>query len=143
MKIGKRIAIALSVYIVVIATFESLIGFFQPAGGTTLVITTADRDGNTNDRVLARLDSDGKLYVAANHWPRAWYSQALENPKVEATFDGEKGAYLAAQVSKAEHDRLSSEHDTGFMFRVLTGFPPRYFLRLDPRPEPSAIPTRG
>ena len=80
MKAGKLFAIVLGGYVGIVVAFESLIGFFQPAGEDTLVITTTDEDGNTNDRVLARLESSGKLYVAANHWPRAWYNQALKNP---------------------------------------------------------------
>lgn len=133
MKLIKWFAIALCVYMGIVATFESLIGFFQPAGGGTLVITTEDESGNANDRVLARLQSGSQLYVAANHWPRAWYEEALENPKVEVTIDGKKGAYLAVPVTGAEHDRIGVEHDTGVLFRILTGFPPRYFLRLEPR----------
>ena len=31
-----------------------------------------------------------------------------------------------------EHDRVNSENSTGMVFRMLTGFPPRYFVRLDP-----------
>ena len=141
MKFGKRFAIALCVYIGLVVAFESLIGFFQPAGEDTLVITTRDRDGSANDRVLARLETGGQLYVAANHWPRAWYEQALENPKVDATIDGERSAYLAVPVTDEEHDRVGAEHSTGVVFRILTGFPPRYFLRLDPRSESSANPT--
>ena len=137
MKFGKRFAIALCVYIGIVGAFESLIGFFQPASGDTLVITTEDRDGSANDRVLTRLESGGQLYVAANHWPRAWYEQALENPKVDVTIDGERNTYLAVSVTQEEHDRLGAEHSTGVVFRMLTGFPPRYFLRLDPRSEPS------
>ena len=99
----------------------------------TLVITTKDGDGTPNDRVLSRLESDGQVYVAANHWPRAWYEQALENPKVDVTIDGERNTYLAVSVTQEEHDRLGAEHSTGVVFRMLTGFPPRYFLRLDHR----------
>ena len=143
LKFGKRFAIALCVYIGLVVAFESLIGFFQPEGGTTLVITTRDGDGTANDRVLSRLDMDGRVYVAANHWPRAWYEQALANPKVEATIEGAKGAYLAVPVTGAEHDRVGTEHSTGVLFKILTGFPPRYFLRLDPRSGSSADPTQG
>ena len=141
MKFGKRFAIALCVYVGIVVAFESLIGFFQPEGGDTLVITTRDRDGSSNDRVVSRLESGGQLYVAANHWPRAWYEQALENPKVDVTIDGERNTYLAVSVTQEEHDRLGAEHSTGVVFRMLTGFPPRYFLRLDPRPESSDDPT--
>ena len=141
MKFGKRFAIALCVYVGIVVAFESLIGFFQPEGGDTLVITTRDRDGSSNDRVVSRLESGGQLYVAANHWPRAWYEQALENPKVDVTIDGERNTYLAVSVTQEEHDRLGAEHSTGVVFRMLTGFPPRYFLRLDPRSESSDEPT--
>src|SRR5882724_2970484 len=129
----KIIAIAGLVYVAIVATFESLLGFMQPTAGSTLVITTLDKDGAPHERVVSRLESDGHLYVAANHWPRAWYHRALQNPEVQATVDGTKGAYRAVPVTGVEHDRVESEHKHGLGFRILTGFPPRYFLRLDPR----------
>ncbi len=132
-KAVRILAILVLVYVGIIVAFESMLGYFQPAGEGTLVITTTDEDGNTNDRVLARLESNGQLYVAANHWPRAWYNQALENPQVQATIDGEKAAYLAVPVTDEEHDRVNGENSHGMVFRILTGFPPRTFLRLDPR----------
>ncbi len=133
MKVLKIFAIAVCVYVGIVVAFESLIGIFQPADESTLVITTTDGDGNTNDRVLSRLESDDQIYVAANHWPRSWYRQALENPDVEITLDGQKSAYRAVPVIDEERDRVSDENDTGVMFRILTGFPPRKFVRLDPR----------
>ena len=120
------------IYIGIIATFESLLGYFQPSGQGSLVITTADEDGTRHDRVLARLQSDGELFVAVNHWPRAWYGRALENPSVQVAVNGVTGAYMAVPVSDEEHDRVNREHSLGVVFRILTGFPPRYFLRLDP-----------
>ena len=133
MKAVKLIALLFLVYVGIIVTFESLLGYFQPAGPSTLVITTTDEDGTTNDRVLARLESSGQLFVAANHWPRAWYKRALENPSVQIVVDGVKGAYLAVPATDEEHDRVNSDNGLGIMFRILTGFPPRYFIRLDPR----------
>ena len=133
MRIAKLIAIALLVYAGIVVVFESLLGIVQPAGATTLVITTADEDGTEYDRVLSRIESDGRLYVAANHWPRAWYHRALENPSVQVTLDGAKKSYVAVPVGPAEHDRVGVEHGLGTAFRVLTGFPPRYFVRLNPR----------
>ena len=133
MKAAKIIVILFLVYVGMVAAFESMLGYFQPAGQGTLVITTMDEDGTTNDRILARLESNGQLYVAANHWPRAWYNQALANPNVQVVVDGEKGAYLAIPVTDEEHDRVNGDNGTGVMFRILTGFPPRYFVRLDPR----------
>jgi len=132
-KVVKLVAVSILVYVGIVIAFESLLGYFQPAGETTLVITTTAEDGTPNDRVLARLESNGQLYVAANHWPRAWYKRALENPNVQITLDGEKGNYLAVPVSEAEHDRVNGDNSLGMMFRILTGFPPRYFVRLDLR----------
>jgi F420H(2)-dependent quinone reductase len=133
MRALKIAAIALAVYVGIVAAFESLIGFTQPTQGTTLRITTFDADGTSHDRVVAKLEADGKLYVAANHWPRAWYRRALANPEVKATFGGETHDYRAVPVTGEEHDRVESQHRLPVFFRILTGFPPRYFVRLDPR----------
>ena len=133
MKILKLIVILFVVYVGVVIAFESMIGFLQPESETTLVITTVGEDGTPNDRVLAHLESDGQIFVAANHWPRTWYKRALANPNVQATVEGEKGNYLAVPVSNAERDRVDGENSLPRSFRILTGFPPRYFLRLDPR----------
>lgn len=132
MKAIKTVTILIFVYLAVIVAFESLLGYFQPAGQSTLVITTTDGNGVANDRVLARLESDGRLYVAANHWPRAWFKQASENPQVQVKLGGESAAYLAVPITGQEHDRVNSENSLGLGFRILTGFPPRYFYRLDP-----------
>jgi hypothetical protein len=121
------------VYLGIVVAFESLIGYFQPTAGSTLVITTFDAEGTPHDRVVSRLESGGQLYVAANHWPRAWYNRALENPEVHVSLDGQKGDYRAVPVTGVEHDRIDSENSHGVVFRILTGFPPRYFVRLDSR----------
>ena len=129
----KILIIIALVYIGIVVLFESLLGYFQPANQSTLVIGTSDGDGTFNDRVVARLESGGQIYVAANHWPRAWYRQALDNPNVLATLDSEPVEYTAVPISGAEHDRVDNENSLGLVFRILTGFPPRYFVRLDPR----------
>ena len=133
MKAAKRVAILLLAYVGLVVAFESMIGYFQPGGEDTLVISTTAADGSSNDRVLSRLESNGQLFVAANHWPRAWYRQALENPNVHVTLDEVKGAYVAVPATEEEHDRVHRENSPGIAFRILTGFPPRYFVRLDPR----------
>ena len=133
MKIVKIAVILLLVWVAVVAAFESLIGFIQPSAGSTLVITTFDEGGKAHDRVVSRLESEGRLYVAANHWPRAWYRRALANPEVQVTIDGKQGDYRAVPVTGEEHARIDSEHRLGLVFRILTGFPPRYFMRLEPR----------
>jgi len=140
MKLLRTAAIIVLVYVGIVAAFESMIGFFQPRPESTLVITTFDRDGTAHDRVVSRLESDGHLYVAANHWPRSWYERALENPDVQVALADEKGNYRAVPVTGAEHDRVERENRLPLVFRILTGFPPRYFLRLDPRGPALAAP---
>jgi len=138
MKALKIAVIAIVVYLGIVVAFESLIGTLQPSSGATLLITTFDPDGTAHDRVVSRLDSDGKLYVAANHWPRAWYRRALANPDVQVTQDGAKVGYRAIPVTGEEHNRVQAAHPHPFFFLFLTGFPPRYFLRLDPLQAPPA-----
>ena len=133
MKALKIVAIVALVYVGIVVAFESLIGYFQPADGSTLVITTFDGDGTPHERVVSRLESDGQLYVAANHWPRAWYDRAFENPEMQITLDGEKADYRAVPVMGMEHDRVDAENNLPVAFRILTAFPPRYFVRLEPR----------
>ncbi len=133
MKVLRIVGIVALVYLGIVVAFESLIGYFQPTAGSTLVITTFDKDGTPHDRVVSRLDSDGQLYVAANHWPRAWYNRVLENPQMQVAVDGEQADYSAVPVVDTEHDRVDGDNRLPMAFRVLTGFPPRYFVRLDPR----------
>jgi len=129
----KIVVILLFVYVGIVVIFESLLGYFQPANQSTLVITTMDENGTSSDRVVARLESNGQLYVAANHWPRAWYHRALQNPNVAITFNGVKDSYIAIPVTGEEQERVNADNKLGMIFRMLTGFPPRYFLRLEPR----------
>lgn len=132
MKAVKVVAILFGVYVAIVVIFESLLGYFQPANAQTHVITTTSFKGTAETRVLARIESQGKLYAAANHWPRDWYRDALERPQVQITFDGDTQDYLAVPVSGAEHDQVDADNPLGPVFRILTGFPPRYFVRLDP-----------
>ena len=121
-------------YLGLIVAFESMIGILQPEGGTVLTITTTGDDGVPNDRVLAYLDDDGTAYVSANHWPRAWYNEALANPDVQVEIEGQRGDYTAVSVTDtAEHERLDTKFAHPFLFKFITGFPPRYFIRLDPK----------
>jgi hypothetical protein len=139
MKAWKLVAILALVYAGVVFAFEGiLIGLiagyfgFQPTEFefSVVVLTTNAGDAPPIDRVLGRLDSDGQIYVAANHWPRAWYHRALANPNVQVTLDGEKADYLAVPVTGEEHDRLLTEHAMPVAARFVFGFPPRHFLRL-------------
>lgn len=137
----QRVAAALGLCIlsVVSAGCLTAIAAFQPQdiAGQTIVITTSDAAGNTYDRVVTPIDEDGRLFVAANHWPRAWYHRAVANPDVSVTRDGETREYRAVPVSEEERERLLDEPGFPKIAYLFTGFAPRRFLRLDPRESPS------
>ncbi len=128
----KIAALILLSYALLVVLFESTLGYFQPESESTLQIITVGSDGSLSPRVVARLESGGQLYVAANHWPRAWYRESLANASVQVDSPIEQGAYTAVPVVGAEHDKVNADNSLGILFRILTGFPPRYFLRLDP-----------
>ena len=133
MKILKVIGILLAVYVGIVVVFESWLGYSQPESDNTIIITTTDADGNQADRVVTAIDDGDKLYIAANHWPRAWFRAVQANPAVVITRDGESQPYVAVPVSDTEHVRLDTEvRPLPLMMRFLTGFPPRYFVRMDP-----------
>ena len=132
MKALQIVGIVALVYVGIVVLFESSIGYFQPRGQGTLVIATRADNGAARQRVVSRLDSDGRLYVAANHWPRAWYNEVLAHPAVQVTIDGRSRAYIAVPATPVEYQRLNAEHGLGIVVRILTGFPPRRFVRLDP-----------
>ncbi len=132
MKAVKILFFLALAYVGVVVAFESLLGYFQPANASTMVIATTGSDGVPSERVLAQAKHDDKLYAAANHWPRAWYREALANPAVQVTIDGVTGNYRAVPIDGAEHDAVNASRPLGIGFRILTGFPPRYFVRLDP-----------
>ena len=131
MKAAKIIGILLGVYVAIVVIFESMIGYLQPQSDNTIVITTT-ADGEARNRVVTLLKSDGKEYVAVNHWPRMWYYRLLDNPNIQVAKADSTGNYVAVPVEGAEHDKVQMDNPTGIVFRILTGFPPRYFLRLDP-----------
>lgn len=134
MKKSLKIAgIVLLLYVAMVSVFESLLGYFQPANQQTLVISTLNAAGESHERVVAKLISNEQLYVAVNHWPRAWYRQARANPDVQVDLGSGPLNYRATLIEGAEAAQVNADHPLGLTFRFLTGFPPRYFFRLDPR----------
>jgi hypothetical protein len=132
MKALKIIAWLLVVYVALVVVFESLLGYFQPANEETLVLVSS-ADGAESARVLRRLEADGQVYVAVHHWPRGWYHNVLENPSVKITFGGETADYVAVPVTDPEeYARVDGEYSRGIVFLLLTGFPPRELVRLEP-----------
>ena len=130
-----RIAIVVAAaYVLLVVAFESMLGYFQPSGGDSIVIITTDDSGSPHERVISRRDIDGNIYVAANHWPRQWYGHAIERPQVEVAtaIGGEPQPYIAVPLGGDELDRVAEIYSAGLVFKFMTGFPPRRFLRLDP-----------
>lgn len=111
------------------------IAAFQPEnfGMPTIVLTTTGTDGKPYERVLTPIDDGDRLFVSANHWPRAWYHRALANPDVRVTRDGDTADYRAVPVSAQERERLLDESRFPRIAYLFTGFAPRQFLRLEPR----------
>ena len=128
----KIVLILIGLYGASVALFESMLGYFQPENQATLVITTFDAAGEGNDRVVVRIEHEGALFVAVNHWPRQWYSRLLDNDQVRVRFDGLDALYTASKVPEAKEAALGAARPLGLGFRILTGFPPRYFVRLMP-----------
>ena len=135
-KILKIVLILAAVYVGIVVVFESLLGYYQPKGEENLVITVTEDDGSKSERVLSLFQSQGELYLAANHWPRAWFRQVQKNPDVHIEFGGERAAisgdYTAIAISNADHDRVLADNPIGFVGRFLMGFPPREFVRIEP-----------
>ena len=120
-------------YAVLVLLAEVLVWRIQPTmdGGVTITVTP---DGDTPiQRNLYGFERDGTLFVSSNHWFRQWYNAALENPRVEVTRDGVTRPFTAEAVHGEEHERLSKEYNMGFVLRLICGFAPSKFLRLEPQ----------
>jgi hypothetical protein len=133
MRAAKILGIALASYVLVVVLFEIFVVTVQPDMSVGIVLTTTGADGKASDRKLAGVRMDDRLYVSANHWPRPWYHRALANPAVEVTEKGERRPYTAVPVTGDELVRIKDRYRFPLLFKFLTGFAPRKFLRLDPR----------
>ncbi len=131
-RVAKRAGLALVAYVGLVVVFETSLGLFQPETGDTIVITTTDAQGVSSDRVLGRDFAGGRHYASVNHWPRAWYRNALVNPRVQVTMDRKTADYVAVPIDDEEHERVAAEIGNGIVFRIMVGFAPQRFLRLDP-----------
>lgn len=132
MRVLKISSIVFFSYVGIVVLFESYLGYFQPRIENTLVITVSNDSAVSNDRVISRLESANNLYIAVNHWPRFWYYNVLDNPELLVDLGDGKNTYLAIPVTdEGEYDRVNQDNPLPLAFRFLTGFPPRYFLRLE------------
>ena len=132
----KIVLILAAVYVSIVVIFETWLGYSQPRGEDNLVITVTEDDGSQTERVLSLFESQDKLYLAANHWPRGWFRQVQKKPNVHIEFGGERaqltGHYTAKPVVGDAHDRVLNDNRIPFFGRFLMGFPPREFLLIEP-----------
>ena len=134
MKSIKILAFAITAYVGIVATIGAAVAYFQPTMPGVLLLTTTDAEGETYDRLLGRAEIDGVLYLVSNSWLRRWYHRAIAHPNVEVTMDGGRLAFTAVQLGATEHQRLVEKYPMPTWMKILAGFPPRRFLRLDPLP---------
>ena len=105
----------------------------QPEMGDVVVLTTTDAHGVSVERVLTPIHDDGKIYLSANHWPRAWFRRAVANPDVQVRRGAETRDYCVVEIFGDELAGIEERHAHPFLVSVGMGFAPREFIRLDPR----------
>ena len=131
MKIKKTIFFIFFGYLGLVFVFETFLGIMQPRSGDTMVITSFDASGKARKRVVSRLEQGGQIFVAVNHWPRAWARRIQLNPNVQITYSEITSNYNAVVLKGEDHLQASSNFAVPLLFRFLTGFPPRYFFRFE------------
>lgn len=133
------VGVALGGYLAVVLSFEVFVGVVGrqhaergvQADEMWIQLTSAV-DGEEQSVVVAGVESAGSLYVSANHWPRGWYHRLVAHPDVRVTVKGEESARRAVPVIGEEESRVRRDYPLPVVVRILSGFPPRAFLRLDP-----------
>ena len=131
MRTSKKIIVLLIGYMGLVVVFEIFLGLIQPRSGDTMVITSFKIDGKAINRVVSRLEEGNDVFVAGNHWPRAWARRISENPNVQITYNETTLSYNAVILEGGEHDKAVLDFQVPLAFRILTGFPPRYFFRFE------------
>ena len=81
-KIAKILLIVIVLYLLQIVLFEILLGFYQPEQVNTMLITSFEESGEAHDRVVARLDREGEIFVAVSHWLLAWVRRLQRNSAI-------------------------------------------------------------
>jgi len=121
----------LTAYVALVLLAEFAIWKLQPAmeGGVTVSIDT-DSEGRL-ERHLASYEFDGKLYVSSNHWFRSWYYAAINNPIIELIHNDKTQLRRAVAVTGSEYQKVKEEYKMGFILRLICGFAPSKFLRLE------------
>ena len=131
MFILEIVVAAVGVYVLLLLLLEAVIWKVQPSmdNGVTLHV---NRGGSRFTRKLYGFEYGDKLYVSSNHWFRRWYHAILDNPQIDVEQSGEKNPFLAVPIDGEERAEVNREYKMGFILRMMCGFAPRRFLRLDP-----------
>ena len=119
-------------YIILVLILEGVIWKLQPdmEGAVTLHVKAGDA---VIKRTLYGLEYENNLYVSSNHWFRSWYYAILEEPSIQVERSGDLHPYVASSVEGEELSRVKQAYNMGLVLRVLCGFAPPRFLRLDPQ----------
>lgn len=127
LEIGIVLAAA---YFLLLLILELTIWKVQPDmdGMVTLHI---GRDERRITRKLYGFDYNGKLYVASNHWVRRWYYAAIDKAEIEVERAGNVTRRTAVLIDGDEESEVSREYGQGLLLRIMCGFAPQRFLRLD------------
>lgn len=125
-------AFLLATYVTLLLALELFIWKLQPDmdGVVTLHIGFVERDIS---RKLYGFRHDEKLYVSSNHWFRGWYRACLECSELQVESSGALATYTATAITGTEERDVSQAYGQGLFLRMLCGFAPRRFLRLDPK----------
>ena len=83
--------------------------------------------------VVANYETDGPALRVGQSLASGLVSSRPVEPRRGAAIDGASGDYRAVPVTGEEHERVDAAHPHSVTFRILTGFPPRRVVRLDPR----------
>ena len=117
-------------YLVLLLLLETVIWKTQPnmENGVTLFVK---QGGQVISRKLYGFDYEDRLYVSSNHWFRQWYDALLQDPQIEVEHKGEVKSCTAVPIDGDELVEIAAKYKMGFVLRLMCGFAPRRFLRLD------------
>lgn len=124
--------IAIAGYVTLLLLLELVLWKAQPNMENVVTLFVVDGDVSFA-RKLYGFKHHGKLYVSSNHWFRQWYHAIVRSPDLEVEHAGEVKAYKAVAITGHEREEVAREYKMGFVFKLMCGFAPRRFLRLDPR----------
>jgi len=121
-------------YVGRVINYEVNLGRNQPTRGNSAIIATYDDQDARHERVYSLRQLGNELYVSANHWPRAWYRQAPQNPNVEVklAIADDFMKYSAVPLEGIEDERVKERFKPSLRSQLRMGFPRREYLRLFP-----------